>query len=115
MVATLLNTVIDVQLVSRGDLQTFHKPARRDTIRGVGSEQDEHNERLKRFADRLEQLETLNADARDELLVAASEMVERAIRNDRMAVAASKQARADRMIARPSTAERHTRKRTGGR
>jgi hypothetical protein len=92
MVPTLLNTAIAVQLVSRSDLHPFHNPARRDTIRGVGSEQDEHNQRLKRFADQLEQLDTLNADARDELLVAASEMVERAIRNHRMAVAASRPA-----------------------
>jgi hypothetical protein len=76
----------------------------------VGNEQDEQNERLKRIADQLEQLEALNTDAREELLVAGSEMVQRAIRNHQIAVAASEQARADRSLAEPSTAQKPTRK-----
>jgi hypothetical protein len=93
----------------------FHKTCSSHTIRGVSNEQDEHNERLKRFAEQLAELELLNADAREESLVVASEMVQRAIRNHRMAVAASEQARADRSRARSNTAQPQMPKRVIGR
>ena len=48
-------------------------------------------------------------DAREELLVAASEMVQRAIRDHRMAVAASEQARADSSLTRPRSRLRRIR------